>query len=132
MRKITSTDKLYISESTIPGSGRGVFANTDISKGQIIETCPYLEIPETEIESTAAGYLHNYIYFFGPDKERALLALGFGSIYNHTYTPNAIYKIKPKQKIIEFISVQDIPKDTEITVNYIQNSPASGPLWFEM
>lgn len=132
MQKILPSTKIYISESDIPEGDRGVFANVDIPKDQVIETCPYLEIPETEIESIAAGYLHNYLYFFGPDKEKALLALGFGSIYNHTYTPNAVYKIKPKQKIIEFISVQDIPKDTEITVNYIQSSPGSGPLWFEM
>lgn len=131
MPKIVSTNKLYISQSTIPDSGRGVFANVNIPKGQIIETCPYLEIPGSEIENIAAGYLHNYLYFFGPDKDSALLALGFGSIYNHTYTPNAIYKIKPQQQVIQFISTQNIKKSQEITVNYIQSNPDSGPLWFE-
>lgn len=132
MKKISASDKIYISKSKISKAGRGVFANADIKIGEIIEECPFIEIPEHELERIGESILLNYVYFFGKKKEKALLALGFGSIYNHTYSPNAVYKINPKEKTIEFISIKRIKKDEEITVNYIQGNSTSVPLWFEV
>ena len=61
------------------------------------------------------------------------IALGFGSIYNHSYEPNATYKIKPKEKIIEFVAIKNIEKNNEITVNYNFGNPKDKtPLWFEV
>lgn len=131
MKKILPSHKIYISESKIPNSGLGVFAKIDIQKGESIENCPIIEIPEPDLQKLGETNLINYFYFFGQQKEKLLVALGFGSIYNHSYTPNAVYKIKPKAKIIEFISKRNIKKDEEITVNYNQSSPKSAPLWFE-
>jgi len=131
MKKILSTNRLYISQSKILKANRGVFANTKIKIGETIERCPIIEIPKHELESMGESILINYFYFFGKKKERLLIALGFGSIYNHNYIPNATYKIKPKQKLIEFISIKEIKKDQEITVNYIQGNSKSRPLWFE-
>lgn len=129
--KILSSNKIYISQSKIPNSNRGVFANVDIKIGETIENCPIIEIPKHDLASLGESFLINYFYFFGKKKEKLLVALGFGSIYNHNYMPNAIYKIKPKEKIIEFISTKKIKKDEEITINYNQKNPNSAPLWFE-
>lgn len=125
-------DRLYVSESKIPSAGRGVFAGGAIKKGEKIEVCPFIEIPENETEAIEQSTLINYVYFFGEKKEQMLLALGLGSIYNHSNTPNALYEIKPEEKVIEFRALKDIKKGEEIVVNYKQDSPDSLPLWFEV
>ncbi len=132
MQQLLATDKLYVSKSKIPKGERGVFANSEIKVGDVIERCPVIEIPEHELKSLEESILITYLYFFGEKKQKALVALGFGSIYNHSYTPNAVYKIKVKEKIIEFICTKKIKKDEEILVNYIQGNNDKIPLWFEV
>lgn len=132
MNKILATNKIYISESKIPNAGRGVFASTNIKNGEVIEQCPFIEIPKEELESIEQSIFINYVYFFGHKKEKMLIPLGFGAIYNHNYTPNAVYEIKPKDRVIEFVAKKDIKKDEEITVNYIQGNNKKVPLWFEI
>lgn len=131
MKKVLNTNKLYISKSKIPKADRGVFANAEIEIGEVIERCPTIEIHEHELKSLEESILITYLYFFGKNKEKALVVLGFGSIYNHSYVPNTMYKIKLKGKIIEFICIKKIKKDEEITVNYIQGNTNNVPLWFE-
>lgn len=132
MQKILFTTKLYISQSKIPKADRGVFAKTEINVGEIIESCPVIEIPKYDLVKIEESIFINYVFFFGKQKERGFLALGFGSIYNHSYTPKAVYKIKPKEGKIEFISIKNIKKGDEITVNYIQGKNINLPLWFEV
>ena len=62
-----------------------------------------------------------------------MVALGCGSIYNHSYQPNAKYKEKYKEKMINFIAKNKIKKNEEITVNYSQgNQKDKSPLWFKV
>ena len=131
MDKIYTSNKVYVSKSKIPLADRGVFAGVNIRKGETIEICPFIEIPEQEIENLKESLLITYFYFFGRKKERFLTALGFGSIYNHSYSPNSMYKISPVKRTIVFTSLKGIKKDEEITVNYLQGNPKSVPLWFE-
>lgn len=115
----------------MPDAGRGVFANVIIKKGELIEKCPVIVLPEHDALDLSTSILLTYIYFFGKKKERMVVALGFGSIYNHTYTPNAVYKENEKEMALEFIALMDIKKDEEITVNYIQGTHKyKHPLWF--
>jgi len=117
----------------MPDAGRGVFARAAIKKGELIEKCPVLEIPPHDMAALSESILVTYFYFFGEKKERMVVALGFGSIYNHTYTPNATYKENEKEKAIEFTALRDIKAQEEITVNYIQgNQENKPPLWFSI
>ncbi len=130
--KIEPSSKIYITESKIPGGGRGVFAKVAIKKGELIERCPVIILKEEE-ELIEKSLLAEYIYFLGKKKKRLTLALGLGSIYNHTYTPNAKYKEITKDMAIEFRAIKNIKKNDEITVNYNQDSPKKTlPLWFEI
>jgi uncharacterized protein len=62
-----------------------------------------------------------------------MIVLGFGSIYNHSYIPNALYKERYKERLVEFVALRDIKKDEEIAVNYVQGSKKSEhPLWFDV
>ena len=128
MKKILPLGKVYVSQSRIAHAGRGVFALTSIQKGELIEQCPVLEISEDDTAHVTEESLVTYMYYF--DK-KSVVALGFGSIYNHTDTPNARYKENLAEKIIEFWAIQDIQKNEEITVSYAQdNKNDTTPLWF--
>jgi SET domain-containing protein len=114
----------------MPDAGRGVFAKVAIKKGELIETCPVIPIPEHDVAALSHSILLTYFYFFGKKKERIVVALGFGSIYNHTDSPNAMYKENERELTIDFIANKDIKKDEEITVNYVQGKNNKNPLWF--
>jgi uncharacterized protein len=132
MNKLLSSDKIYIAPSKIPGAGRGVFARVSVKKGELIEKCPVIEIPEHETSEITEGILITYLYYFGKNKERSAIALGFGSIYNHLDKPNAMYKENYKEQTIDFVALRNIQKEEEITVNYNQgNQKDSSPLWFK-
>lgn len=133
MKKIFTSDKVYVSKSKIANAGRGVYAGRDIKKGKIIEVCPVIEVPKYDTSNLTESILVTYFFYFGKKREQLVVALGFGSIYNHTYTPNATYKKKHKDKVIEFIALKDINKNDEITVNYNYGDPKDkSPLWFNM
>lgn len=133
MKKLLASNKVYIGKSAIFNAGRGVFAKRDIKKGAIVEKCSIIEVPKHDVSNFKESILVTYFFYFGKNKERLAIALGFGSIYNHSYKPNATYKIKPREKTIEFSALKDIKKDTEITVNYNYGNPKDkSPLWFEI
>ena len=73
--------------------GRGVFATTRFARGATIEFAPVILIPAEQWPHIEPTVLALYIYNFGPtaEQEHAAIALGFGSLYNHSYRPNAQY-----------------------------------------
>lgn len=132
MTKLSASDKIYVAQSQITNAGRGVFAKLNIKKGEIIESCPVIEVPLHDVANLTDSILITYFYYLGKNKDRVFITLGFGSIYNHTYTPTAVYKAKLKENLIDFVAIKNIKKDEEITVNYNSESKKNKtPLWFE-
>ncbi len=131
MKQILTSEKIYVSRSKMSKAGRGVFARSNIKKSELIEICPVIGISESDTSNLIESILVTYFYYFGRKKERSVVALGFGSIYNHSYSPNALYKEKYKDQVIEFWTLKEIKKGEEITVSYIQGSKKdTKPLWF--
>lgn len=120
MNEIQSSNKLYIAESTIKNADRGVFTKELIAKGEIIENCPIIEVTLQDPANNDEGTLVDYFFYFG---EGLAIALGFGSLYNHSYAPNATYKTNVKEKKIDFIAIENINPGDEITVNYNFGNP---------
>lgn len=138
MQKLPASDKIYISQSKMPKAERGVFARVDIKKGETIERCPIIEVSKHDTANLNESLLVTYFLYFGKNKERLAIMLGFGSLYNHSYHPNATFKIKAKEKLIDFIALGNIKKDEEITFNYNHGNPKDKktsndkrPLWFD-
>ncbi len=71
-----------------------------------------LVVPVAEI---AASRLADYAFSWG--RGTVALALGYGSLYNHSYTPNARYQ-DVGRCTKEFVAIRDIAAGEEITVNY--------------
>lgn len=100
----------------VRGKGRGVFARVFLEEGCEIERVPVLVLPEDEVcGSDDCSLLGNYCFYWAPGK--VALALGYGSLYNHSYTPNATYLDLPNRTKL-FRAIRDIQPGEEITVNY--------------
>jgi len=92
--------------------GRGVFANADIAPGEIIEVCQLILVDMSDIQGILEAYIFEY------KKNVAALALGNGSLYNHSDRPNAEFYFNYKKKVLIFRALKPIAADSEITVNY--------------
>lgn len=121
MNKVAPSKKIYLSNSTITKAGRGIFASVNILKDEIIETCPVLVFSKKDYPILKQTEMRNYYFMWG--KEICAVCFGFGSMYNHSFTPNATYLKNTKKEQIEFIAINNIKKDEEITVNYNYGNP---------
>jgi uncharacterized protein len=110
------------------GKGRGVFARRPIEAGEVIETCPVLVLPAGSIEDASAG-LGGYVFEWG--RGRLALALGYGSLYNHSYRPNARY-VDLAGRTKRFTAIRDIAAGEAITVNYNGEPGDEAPVGFEV
>lgn len=100
----------------VPGKGRGVFATEDIPKGTVIERAPVLVMPANDaLHDDISDLLSSYVFEW--EEDTVALALGFGSMYNHSYTANARYDDVGKQVKV-YTAVKDIAAGDEITINY--------------
>lgn len=96
--------------------GRGVFARRLIPAGTIIEEVPVIVLPVTDLWKAAGlDVLQHYVFHWRDG--RVAIALGYGSLYNHSYQPNARCEdLGPQKK--RFIALREIQADEEITFNY--------------
>ncbi|MDZ4231047.1 MAG: SET domain-containing protein [Dehalococcoidales bacterium] len=110
--------------------GRGVFASRDFGEGELIETCHVILCPEQDTEHINRTFLYNYYFNWGPERNRVAVALGFGSLYNHSYHPNARYEKDLARNLVNFRCLKPITRGEEITVNYNENPSDKRPVWF--
>jgi len=111
--------------------GRGVFTGASISVGSIIEICPMLYLPEKDVKPLQGTIIHDYYFEWGQDLKAAALALGYGSIYNHSFTSNATYQVDMEANLLYIHALRDIVAGEEITINYNGDPADASPLWFE-
>jgi SET domain-containing protein len=116
----------------VPGVGRGVFAAEDILEGEVIEVSPVIVIPLDQVPFLDQTVLESYYYAWENHLKSAAIALGHGSLYNHSYNPNARYEKRFDQSTIEFFSIRNIKKGQEIRVNYNGSPEDITPVRFEV
>jgi hypothetical protein len=97
--------------------GRGVYALKNFRKGELIESCPVLKFTPTERKHLEKTLLNYYVYPWRSTRA-ASLSLGYGSIYNHSFNPNADWKQNFKTDCMEYKALRDIKKGEEILINY--------------
>lgn len=114
-----------------PGRGRGVFACSYIPVGACIERSPVVEIPQDEIIHIRRTVIQNYYFKWGRDRKDAAIALGFGSLFNHSYQPNARFVPNVDEQVIEFYAIKPIQPGEEITINYNGDPQDRSRLWFQ-
>lgn len=107
---------LIVRDSSIAGAGRGVFTTRPFAPGDTIEICPIILIPREERSFIDRTLLSNYYFMW--DNDQPAIVLGFGSIYNHSSNPNAMYEKLLYKGLTIFKCIRPIEKDEEITVFY--------------
>jgi SET domain-containing protein len=98
--------------------GRGVFATRRFVKGELIESCPTVELADAEV----TGRLNDYVYTSVKDGD-VVLVLGFGMLYNHAARPNVEY-VQDEPSMMEFLALRAIATGDELTIDY-------GAEWWE-
>jgi SET domain-containing protein len=91
-----------------------VFTTTAVLKGEVLERCQLLLIPAVEVAD--GSLLGSYVFEYS--KKFYALALGSGSLYNHTQEPNAEVEINAAGKTLTVSALADIPAGTEVTIDY--------------
>lgn len=124
----TPSDRIYCKRTKT--RGRGVFARRAIEAGELIEEVPVIVLPANELHApSGTSPLANYVFHW--HRGQVALALGYGSLYNHSYAPNArCQDIAPQTK--RFIALRRIEADEEITFNYAGSPMATDPVGFDV
>ncbi|MBV8456184.1 MAG: SET domain-containing protein-lysine N-methyltransferase, partial [Acetobacteraceae bacterium] len=105
------------------------FATRSFEEGDVIEVCPAIVLPEHDARRLDGTRLYDYYFGWGPDGRQAAIALGYGSLYNHSVTPNAAYRKNTEAEAIAFIATKTILPGEEIHVTY--NPGPGNLLWFD-
>ncbi len=137
MDAFTQVDLVEVRRDPRKGfGGRGVFARRFISEGTVIERVPVIHVPRSQVfDETNVPRLDCriswYVYDWGEHEgqEHVAVALGYGSIYNHSYRPNAIYRLQAPDAI-EFVAIRPIETNEEITINYNGTPDDNDPVEF--
>ncbi len=120
---------LYI--AGVESKGRGVFTSLEILPGEVIEICPVILIPDDEIEVLDQTTLYEY-YFLWPEEDfGACLAMGLGSIYNHSSAPNAMVTYNLGEASMTIKCWREVRVGDEITIDYQGGVQSAPRLWFE-
>lgn len=122
MQCIILSDKIFLVKSDIAikrfgPKGRGVVALRNFKKGELIEDCPTIVVNSRERKHCEKTILNYYIYPWRSTRTGSVV-LGYGSIYNHSFEPNADWKQDFRSQSMTYRAIKEIKKGEEITINY--------------
>ncbi len=122
-----------VNVATSPGRGRGVFAARRFEPGETIEVCPTIALSEADARKLDATGLYDYYFGWGEDGTQAAIALGYGSLYNHSLTPNAENRKNFAAGSMSIVAVRPIAAGEEIFIRYETGKGDDQPaVWFKV
>ena len=98
----------------------GAFATKYFAAGEIIEEAPVVLLNNSDYSPT----LDNYVFTWGKPDTYALV-LGYGSIYNHSDTPNMKYNMDAENELMIYSAIRPIFKGEELFIFYSEQ-------WFKL
>ena len=116
---------LFLNDS--PRGGRGVFTSRPIPAGSVIELAPVIVLSPGDRRRIHDTHLHDYYFLW--DNDGAAIALGYGSLYNHSPTPNAEFTLDYEFAQIRFTALRDLAAGEEIVTDYTSGQERA-ELWF--
>ena len=121
---------LFIAETE--EKGRAVFTNDALGKGILLETAPVIVMTGEERKLIDQTHLHDYIFVWGDANDQCAMALGWISIYNHSYSSNAEYYMDFETEQMFVKTVRPIAEAEEITINYNGTWNDETKVWFDV
>ena len=118
MKKIIfSRNNIEVKSSPI--HGLGVFATKDISPNEIVEECPVIIVDEAgeHRENTTTLFDRKFSW----NKKQSAIALGYGSLYNHSKKFSAEFFLDHKNNLIKIAATKPILAGEEILIDYGKN-----------
>lgn len=116
-----------------PERGRGVFATRRFEPGETIEVCPVIALSEADARKLDDSMLYDYYFGWGEDGKQAAIALGYGSLYNHSFSPNAAHRKNASEGIMSVVALRQIAAGEEIFFHYDTGTNAEQQsMWFEV
>ncbi|KAJ7147514.1 hypothetical protein C8R43DRAFT_1088552 [Mycena crocata] len=106
------------------GKGRGVFAARAIVSQTVVESSPVLLFNKEEYENHGRFTILDQ-YTFKWKNGNMALALGLGSLFNHSNHPNVSYTIDATSDCIHYTTTRDVEPEEELCIYYGSN------LWFD-
>ena len=122
----------YIYIKTSANRGRGVFTKKPIPAKTEIEVSPALVLSAKDREIVNETRLYHYIFEWGVNKKRACVALGYVSMYNHSYEANCEYEMDYKTEFITIRTLRPIKRGEELYINYNAVWNDKTPVWFSV
>ncbi|KAH9851569.1 hypothetical protein C2E23DRAFT_895739 [Lenzites betulinus] len=107
-----------------PGKGRGVYACREIPSQTLVEVSPVLLFTSEEYEKHGRHTALDHYTFKWRDGRMAL-ALGLGSLFNHSQSPNVSYTTDSATESIRYITTRKVLQDEELCIFY------GHKLWFD-
>ena len=120
---------LFIAETE--QKGRAVFTNEALEAGTLLETAPVIVMTGEERKLIDQTRLHDYIFVWGDANDQCAMALGWISIYNHSYSSNAEYYMDFETEQMFVKTVWPIAAGEEVTINYNGTWNDETKVWFD-
>ncbi len=112
--------------------GRGVYTSEVLEAGDIIELCPIIKIPKGELEWIDKTKVYDYYFIWEEEGYDACLALGYGSLYNHSPSPNAEVIMDYVDQRIKMVAATMINSGDQIFIDYTGGTKGQIELWFDV
>jgi hypothetical protein len=127
------TPDIYMA-NTGTSLGRGVYAARAFEEGDVVETSPAVTLEDSYrcLPSSVQRIVFDWSYLAKSEIKHAI-ALGFGSLYNHSDSPNLTYDADSVMKSIRFVASRKIIPHEHLTINYnqIDEGDERKISWFE-
>ena len=114
--------------------GRGIIALENIEPGRLVERSPVLIIPSEERFAVDNTVIFTYVFMWEhhtveedlyKHRGRSAIALGYTSLFSHSYEPNCIFVRHIDELFIDVFAKRKIRTGEELTIDYQMT------LWFD-
>lgn len=119
---------LFVAPS--PKGGRGVFSSEMIPVNTVIEISPVLVLNSKDRKEAEKTILFDYLFEWGPKRKKACMALGYLSLYNHSFAANCEYEMDFAAELMSIKTIQPVAAGEELFINYTSSADNAPKLWF--
>ena len=97
---------------------RGVATARPLKRGEVVDASPTLFFDAAAYRAHVKHTLLDHYVFVDRASGGVLLALGAGSLFNHSRTPNVDFRVDAAAATIVFSAARDVNAGEELTISY--------------